>query len=137
MSSALSPAMAFDIRVSASPEDRLSASTSVTSSMITPSTTHRGLEEPKIDVAPRTRIFGAVPNVPLTFCTDTPAARPSSERLISATPSSFASAALILVEAPVNNRLSMVCIPVTTTSLSVLLSSSRIILVALSEALRR
>ena len=29
-------------------------------------------ELPKIDVAPRTRIFGAVPNVPETFCTDTP-----------------------------------------------------------------
>ena len=137
MSSAFSPAMALEISVSASPDDRLSASTSVASSMITPSTTQRGLEEPKMDVAPRTRILGAVPKVPLTFCTDTPAARPSSERLISATPSSLASEALILVEAPVNKRLSMVCIPVTTTSFSVLLSSSRMMLVALSEALRR
>ena len=35
-----------------------------------PSTTHSGFELPKIDVAPRTRILGAVPNVPDTFCTE-------------------------------------------------------------------
>ena len=38
--------MALEIRVSASPEDRSSALTSVTSSMITPSTTQRGFDEP-------------------------------------------------------------------------------------------
>lgn len=37
-----------------------------------PSTTHSGFELPKIDVAPRTRILGAVPNVPETFWTETP-----------------------------------------------------------------
>lgn len=35
--------------------------------MITPSTTHSGLESPKIDVAPRMRILGAAPKVPETF----------------------------------------------------------------------
>ena len=35
-----------------------------------PSTTHSGFELPKIDVAPRTRILGAVPKVPDTFCTE-------------------------------------------------------------------
>ena len=46
MSSAFSPAMAEEISVAASPEERLSASTSVTSSMMTPSTTHSGFDEP-------------------------------------------------------------------------------------------
>ena len=46
MSSAFRPAMALDISVAASPLDNWSASTSVTSSMITPSTTHSGFEEP-------------------------------------------------------------------------------------------
>ena len=40
-----------------------------------------------MDVAPRTRILGAVPNVPDTFWTDTPAERPSNARLISGMPS--------------------------------------------------
>ncbi|EJX02250.1 hypothetical protein EVA_09643 [gut metagenome] len=38
--------MAEDINVTASPDDKSSAPTSVTSSMITPSTTHKGLELP-------------------------------------------------------------------------------------------
>ncbi len=50
--------------VVASPDDKELASTLITSSMITPSTTHNGLESPKIDVAPRMRIFGAAPKVP-------------------------------------------------------------------------
>ncbi len=69
-------------------------------------------------VAPRTRIFGAAPKVPLTFCTETPAARPSSERLTSATPSSLLSLPLIFVVLPVKRRLSIFCMPVTTTSSS-------------------
>ena len=108
--------MAELISVSASPEDKSSGPTSIASSMMTPSTTHNGFELPKIDVAPRTRIFGAVPNVPETFCTDTPAARPSSPRLISGKPSSFTSSADNCLVAPVNRRLSIFCIPVTTTS---------------------
>ena len=108
--------MALEISVSASPEDNSSALTSVTSSMITPSTTQRGFDEPKIEVAPRTRIFGAVPNVPDTFCTLTPAARPSREREISAIPSIFADVASIFAVAPVKRRLSVFTIPVTTTS---------------------
>lgn len=73
MSSALSPAMAELMSVVASPDERELASTLITSSMITPSTTQSGLVSPKIDVAPRMRIFGAAPKVPETFCTDTPA----------------------------------------------------------------
>ena len=46
MSSAFSPAMALEISVAASPLDSWSASTSVTSSIITPSTTHSGFDEP-------------------------------------------------------------------------------------------
>ncbi len=37
-----------------------------------------------MEVEPRTRIFGAVPKVPDTFCTETPATRPSREREMSA-----------------------------------------------------
>ena len=46
MSSELSPAIAEEINVAASPDDRLSAFTSATSSMMTPSTTQSGLEDP-------------------------------------------------------------------------------------------
>ncbi len=60
--------------------------------------------------------------MPLTFCTDTPAARPSSERDTSPTPLSRLSSALIFVVAPVKSRLSCVPIPVTTTSWSWLVS---------------
>ena len=67
MSSAFSPAIAEEIKVFASPDDNELASTLAMSSMMTPSTTHNGLDEPKIDVLPRTRILGAVPNVPDTF----------------------------------------------------------------------
>ena len=69
-----------------------------------------------MEVAPRTRILGAVPNVPDTFWTDTPAARPSRPRLISAIPLSFTPSASSFVAAPVKRRLSIFCIPVTTTS---------------------
>ena len=86
--------------------------------MMTPSTTHSGFDEPKMDVAPRTRIFGAVPNVPETFWTLTPAARPSSDRLTSAMPSIFALEASIFVAAPEKRRLSCWVIPVTTISVS-------------------
>lgn len=68
-----------------------------------------------MDDAPRTRIFGAAPNVPETFCTDTPAERPSRLRLISPTPLSLTSSAMSWSVAPVNIRLSIFCIPVTTT----------------------
>ena len=71
-----------------------------------------------MEVAPRTRILGAVPNVPETFCTDTPAARPSSPRLISGSPSNFTLSAVKLAAAPVKRRLSTFVIPVTTTSSS-------------------
>ena len=46
MSSEFNPAMAELIRVFASPEESWSVLTSATSSMITPSTTHSGLELP-------------------------------------------------------------------------------------------
>ncbi len=46
MSSALIPAIADDISVSALPDDNSSLETSTASSMITPSTTHKGLELP-------------------------------------------------------------------------------------------
>ena len=108
--------MAELMSVVASPDERELASTLTTSSMITPSTTHSGFESPKIEVAPRTRILGAAPKVPDTFWTDTPAERPSRPRLISLTPSSRTSAAFSLSVAPVNMRLSIFCIPVTTTS---------------------
>ena len=119
MSSELRPAMAEEISVTASPDDRASALMPTTSSIITPSTTHSGLLDPEMDVAPRTRIFGAVPKVPLTFCTLTPAARPSNERLTSAIPLILALAASIFVVEPVNSRLSVTVIPVTTTSFNV------------------
>ena len=63
-----------------------------------------------MEVAPRTRIFGAVPNVPETFCTDTPAARPSREREISAIPLMFASLASTFTAEPVFMRRSTVYI---------------------------
>ena len=78
-----------------------------------------------MDVAPRTRIFGAVPNVPETFWTLTPAARPSSDRLTSAMPSSFALEASNFVAAPEKRRLSCWVMPVTTTSVSWWLSLVR------------
>lgn len=40
------------------------------------------------------RIFGAVPKVPDTFCTETPTERPSNERLTSDTPLSSMSSAI-------------------------------------------
>ena len=122
ISSEFKPAIAEEIRVLASPEESWSADTSTTSSMMTPSTTHRGFDDPKIEVAPRTRILGAVPKVPDTFWTLTPAARPSKERLTSAIPSIFAFDASIFVAAPENNLLSCWVIPVTTTSFRVWLS---------------
>ena len=67
-----------------------------------------------MEVAPRTRIFGAVPNVPETFCTETPATRPSREREMSAIPFSFASSASTLTEDPEKMRRSTEVIPVTT-----------------------
>ena len=126
ISSGFKPAIAELINVSASPEERSSAPTSMASSMITPSTTHKGLELPYIEVAPRTRILGAVPKVPDTFCTDTPAERPSRPRLISAIPSILMFSAFNWSVAPVNIRLSIRCIPVTTTSDSVCTSDCRI-----------
>ena len=118
MSSELRPAIAELIIVTASPDDSSSVLTSVTSSMMTPSTTHRGLEFPRMEVAPRTLIFGAVPKVEDTFWTETPAARPSSDRLISATPLNIISSASSLLDAPVKRRLSMSFIPVETTAAS-------------------
>ena len=128
MSSAFRPAMAEEISVVASPEESASASMSTTSSMITPSTTHSGFELPKMEVAPRTRILGAVPNVPETFWTDTPAERPSRPRLISAIPDSLTSSAMSWSEAPVNRRLSVLVIPVTTTASTAWASGSSFIL---------
>ena len=127
MSSAFRPAMAELISVVASPEESASASMSITSSIMTPSTTQRGFELPKIDVAPRTRILGAVPNVPDTFCTETPAERPSRPRLISAIPESFTSSAERRSAAPVKSRLSVLVIPVTTTDSIVCSSGTRVI----------
>lgn len=46
MSSELSPAIADEMSVLASPDYKSSASTSVTSSMMTPSTTQSGFDEP-------------------------------------------------------------------------------------------
>ena len=46
VSKLLSLAMALEIRVLVSPEERDSASTSTTSSIMTPSTTHKGFDEP-------------------------------------------------------------------------------------------
>ncbi|MNQ85928.1 hypothetical protein D3C85_1011060 [compost metagenome] len=56
---------------------------------------------PKIEEDPRTVILGAVPKVPVTFCTVTPAALPSIIRLTSTTPSTFNSVPEILLIAPV------------------------------------
>ena len=127
MSSEFRPAMAELINVMASPDDREFASTLTTSSIMTPSTTQRGLESPKMDVAPLTLILGAVPNVPDTFCTETPADFPSSERLISPTPLILTSTAESWSVAPVKRRLSVVVIPVTTASerSSVLVESTK------------
>ena len=124
MSSEFRPAMAELINVVASPDDKELASTF---SIMTPSTTHRGLESPKIEVAPLTLILGAVPNVPDTFCTETPADFPSSERLTSPTPLIFTSTAESWSVAPVKSRLSVVVIPVTTASesISVLVESTK------------
>ena len=72
-----------------------------------------------MEVAPRTRILGAVPKVPEIFWMDTPAERPSSPLLMSAMPSILTSEAESLSAAPVNNRLSVATIPVTTTSSSI------------------
>ena len=72
-----------------------------------------------MEVAPRTRILGAVPKVPEIFWMDTPAERPSSPLLMSAIPSILTSEAESLSAAPVNNRLSVATIPVTTTSSSI------------------
>ena len=69
-----------------------------------------------MEVAPRTRILGAVPKVEDTFWRLTPATRPSSARLMSGTPSSFTFSASTFEVAPVKRRRSVFCIPVTTTS---------------------
>ena len=78
-----------------------------------------------MEVAPRTRIFGAVPKVPETFWTDTPATWPSREREMSAIPASFALSASTLVAEPVLSRRSMVCIPVATAASRTVESSCR------------
>ena len=119
--------MAEEISVVASPDESASASMSTTSSIMMPSTTHSGFELPKIDVAPRTRILGAVPNVPETFWTETPAERPSRPRLMSAMPESFTSSATSWSDAPVKRRLSVLVIPVTTTASTAWASGSSFI----------
>ena len=77
-------------------------------------------------MAPLTLILGAVPKVPETFCTETPADLPSRERLISPSPLMFTSTAESLSVAPVNILLSVVVIPVTTASESISVLSSRV-----------
>ncbi|MNL72016.1 hypothetical protein D3C87_1972570 [compost metagenome] len=80
----------------------------ITSSKTTPSTTQSGLLSPVIEVAPRTLNFGADPNVPETFCTDTPATLPSSILLTSVAPSVLISFIKTVVADPVNSFLLMV-----------------------------
>lgn len=55
-----------------------------------------GLVSPKMEDDPRMVILGAAPKVPVTFCTLTPAALPSSALETSATPSSLISSALMV-----------------------------------------
>ncbi|MNQ85877.1 hypothetical protein D3C85_1010530 [compost metagenome] len=101
ISSGFKPATEDPINVLASPVVKASFEMLTTSSRIIPSTTQSGLLSPENEVAPRTRILGAAPKVPETFCIVTPATWPSSIRLTSVTPALSASAALINVEAPV------------------------------------
>ena len=63
----LIPATEEPNRVVGSPLASWSLDTFTTSSNTIPSTTHRGLFSPLIDVAPRTRILGALPKVLDTF----------------------------------------------------------------------
>jgi len=93
MSSGFRPATEEPISVAASPVDSASFEMLTTSSRMMPSTTQRGLLSPDREVAPRTRILGAAPNVPETFCTETPATCPSSMREMSGTPLRSASLA--------------------------------------------
>ncbi|MNV07129.1 hypothetical protein D3C71_975480 [compost metagenome] len=67
MSSGFSPATEDPNNVLASPVDNASLEILTASSRMTPSITHKGLLSPVNEVAPRTRIFGAAPNVPDTF----------------------------------------------------------------------
>src|SRR5690606_30082973 len=101
ISPGLRPATDDPRRVVGAPVDSWSLEIFTMSSKITPSTTQRGLLSPVMDVAPRTRILGAAPNVPDTFCTDTPAACPSNIRLTSGIPARWASSALTVEAAPV------------------------------------
>ena len=78
-----------------------------------------------MEVAPRTRIFGAVPKVPETFWTETPATWPSREREMSATPASFALSASTFAVEPVISRRSTVCMPVATAASRTVESSWR------------
>ena len=89
-----------------------------------------------MEVAPRTRILGAVPKVPETFCTDTPATWPSRERLISAIPLSLALSASTLAVEPVINRRSTCCIPVATAASSTSASSARVKLTVAATGFR-
>ena len=66
-----------------------------------------------------TRFLGAAPKAPEIFWMDTPAERPSSPLLMSAIPSILTSEAESLSAAPVNNRLFVATISVTTTSSSI------------------
>src|SRR5699024_7274054 len=61
-----------------SPVESASLEILTTSSTTTPSITQSGLLSPERDVAPRILSLGAVPKVPDTFCTDTPANCPSN-----------------------------------------------------------
>ena len=101
MSSALMPATEEPSSVVGSPLESWSFDTFTISSSTTPSTTHSGLLSPVIDATPRIRTLGAAPNVPDTFCTDTPAALPSSMRLMSDVPATFRSDAFSLTDEPV------------------------------------
>ncbi|MNK95570.1 hypothetical protein D3C87_1158100 [compost metagenome] len=67
ISSGFKPATEDPNKVLASPVDKASFEILTASSKITPSITHSGLLSPVSEVAPRTRIFGAAPNVPDTF----------------------------------------------------------------------
>ncbi len=98
-----------------------------TSSSTTPSTTQSGLFSPLIDVTPRTRTLGAAPNVPETFWICTPAALPSSMRLMSVSPLICKSSVFNLTDEPVKVDFLSVWKPVTTTSSMPRLSLARAI----------
>ena len=110
------PATEEPSSVVGSPLESWSLEMSTTSSSTMPSTTHSGLLSPLIDVTPRMRTLGAAPNVPETFCTETPATLPSSMRLTSVTPAMFRSSVLSLTDDPVKVCFLMSWNPVTTTA---------------------